>query len=168
MAEPNTPISAQSSARLFPFSAIVRVGQRERLLSMQRNLKHSSAMICLHLLAGSIHAPTDTVRDVFMPQMQVVLSVMPRPQNPAAAEEWDRLFMAGKIERDGFVRPEHFTEIFSSAVRAASPDVGESVGGLFSASPIKALQVFYSNSRHLGAELPTSPVGKLIGAGQLD
>ncbi|CAD7924276.1 unnamed protein product [Amoebophrya sp. A120] len=59
---------------------------------------------------------------------------------------------ANEIEADGFVRPGRAREILG-------------INSPFVRSPLAALRHFYIECRNLGGELPTSPMGRLLGCG---
>ena len=158
---------------LYAFTPITRLQQPTKLLTVS-SCDDTPAIV--HVYGGSVNADGE-----LLIQIRDFLSVFPRPSQTTtlplsalspspltptiatATSIWDAYFDAGHINRDGFVPPESREVV----MRYFSREDYNGVDSPFEESPVKHLLHFYNNSRHLESELPTSSVGKLLGASQL-
>lgn len=140
---------------LYAFAAITRHHQRRDFLT----ISSCEPPVMVHVFAGSVHADENLLKKI-----RNLLSLFPRPNTPIGMKRWDLLFEKGLINRDSFVPPEHRNVVdrYSS-----TDDFDGTTRILFHDSPAKDLRKFYGDCRHLGSELPTSSVGRLLGASQL-
>lgn len=144
--------------RLYPFAAMVRLAQPRLVLSASIDPPAAA-----HVLAGSVHGDS-----VLMEEIQLFLGLVPRT-NPAP---WDVLLSRGLVERDGFV-PRNIRETgmmtkeFRQLLTIRDRDKLFKLCP-FSSSPVKFLITYYVNSRHLGEELSTSELGRLLGASEIE
>lgn len=136
-----------SHRTILSFAAVRRRGQP---LGIFRNISTKNVHEAVHVFGGSLHAD-----DNLMEKIRTFLAICPRPVQHADA--WDRLFRQGKIERDGFV-PELSREL-------VEPSLSQSP---FSCSPVCMLLSFLSNARDASEELPSSALGHLLGASEIE
>ncbi|VEU35420.1 unnamed protein product [Pseudo-nitzschia multistriata] len=142
---------------LYAFTPITRHNQ-------PREIHDVSSVSCeppvaVHVFGGSVHACGKLLEKI-----RNFLSVFPRPKTDNGRETWDSLFEGGFIDRDGFVLPGHRGHVDGNS---SIKDFDGSTASFFYQSPVKVLRTFYGDCRHLGSELPTSSVGRLLGASQL-
>ena len=138
---------------LYPFSPILRCEQRQKFLSCQSPQitdQISENMIVMHVIAGTLYPPIDLNIEIFKKSLSLFLQLSPCPNSKDSSKvlEWRQKFENNEIKRDGFIKKH----------------VGK---WQFSASPSQHLQEYLINGRHLGRELPTSVMGKYIGASQI-
>jgi hypothetical protein len=160
---------------LYAFAPITRLQQSTKLLTVS---SCDDTPVIVHVYGGSVNADGK----LFM-KIRDFLSVFPRPSHTTtlslgalspspsrtatatatATSKWDEYFDAGHINRDGFVPPESREVVMEYSSRKDY----NGIDSPFEESPVKHLLRFYGSSRHLESELPTSTVGKLLGASQL-
>lgn len=119
-------------------------------------LHHVEPPIAVRVFAGYVHGAPDDLDNVnFLGQLRSFLGLCePQPDSL----EWQRLYQAGLMQRDGFVLKEHRNDVIVLLrVPLISP---------FSKSPVRLLRRLYF-ARQLGDVLASSPVGKLLGCGDV-
>lgn len=136
-----------NSGHLYAFSPRVRLAQDPTFLEDKGLPDTEPQYAALHAFAGSVYA-----EPVLLSQTLSYFSLLPRENrlfSQFLAKEW--------------VRPDLF--VFSEEGRAALGSAYEE--SPYAESPVRALRLFYSQSRYLSAELATSSVGKLLGCDDL-
>ena len=135
---------------IFLFSALQRRGQPDTLVR-GTSIPTVKASPSIQVIAGSIYA-----EGPLLIKIGQFLGLFPQ-EAAATDEEWDSHFAAGLIERDGFVTQANRPLI--DAHLCQSP---------FTESPVSLCKSLLSNIRHATVELPSSPLGGLLGVSDMD
>ncbi|CAE7813809.1 unnamed protein product [Symbiodinium sp. CCMP2592] len=133
-----------------------------RLVLVGRRLRPHQAPVCdaplstsVHVFAGSLYGAGETLQDPEIEKQRSFLSIScPVVKSP----EWQSFYDEKLVQRDGFVHPSSREEVASEdppLACEASP---------FRSSPVGAVRRLY-RARHLGGELPFSPMGIILCSG---